>query len=119
MAAPVAGTRVDDASKQGWSESWDEYANERTWNVLDELFAVTAEVDKTPAQVALNWLLQRPGVTAPIIGVRTLEHLENNLGATGWVLSAAQMARLDAVSAIKAPYPYDFVERAATGRSRA
>ena len=119
MDAPVAGTRIDDATQHGWGESWDEYANERTWNVLDELFAVADEVGKAPAQVALNWLLQRPGVTAPIIGVRTMTHLESNLGATGWALTSEQMARLDAVSATKPAYPYDFIGNAATSRLRA
>jgi aryl-alcohol dehydrogenase-like predicted oxidoreductase len=116
MAAPVEGTRIDQAEKEGWSESWSAYANERTWRVLDELFAVAEETGKQPAQVALRWLLQRPGVTAPIIGVRTLEHLENNLGAAGWTLSDEQMARLTLVSKPALPYPYDFITGAAGGR---
>lgn len=118
MAAPISGTRVDEAAQKGWSESWDAYANERTWAVLDELFAVAAEVGKTPAQVALNWLLQRPGVTAPIIGVRTMAHLENNLGAADWALGDEHMARLTAVSEVKPAYPYDFINGAAPARRR-
>jgi len=55
------------------------YNTERTWSILDELFAIAEETSKSPAQVALNWLLQRPGVTAPIIGARNMEQLENNL----------------------------------------
>jgi len=116
MAAPVQGTRIELAEKEGWSESWSAYANERTWRVLDELFAVAAETGKQPAQVALRWLLQRPGVTAPIIGVRTLEHLDDNLGATGWTLSAEQMARLTQVSEPALPYPYDVITSAAQRR---
>ncbi|MFO7631716.1 MAG: aldo/keto reductase [Caldilinea sp.] len=112
VAAPVEGTRIEQAEKEGWSESWSAYANERTWRVLDELFAVTEESGKQPAQVALRWLLQRPGVTAPIIGVRTLAHLENNLGAAGWTLSDEQMARLTQVSEPTLPYPYDFITNA-------
>lgn len=116
MAAPVEGTRIEQAEKEGWSESWSAYANEHTWRVLDELFAVAAETGKQPAQVALRWLLQRPGVTAPIVGVRTLAHLENNLGATGWALSEAQMARLTQVSEPALPYPYNFISNAARRR---
>ena len=116
MAAPVEGTRIEQAEKEGWSESWSAYANERTWRVLDELFTVAEESGKQPAQVALRWLLQRPGVTAPIIGVRTLAHLENNLGAAGWTLSTEQMARLTQVSAPALPYPYDFITNAARRR---
>ncbi len=64
---------------------------------------------QTPAQVSLSWLLQRPGVTAPIMGVRTLRHLEDNLGATGWTLDAGQMQRLEEVSQVKPGYPESFI----------
>lgn len=112
MEAPVEGTRIEQAEREGWSESWSAYANERTWRILDELFAVAAETGKQPAQVALRWLLQRPVVTAPIIGVRTMNHLENNLGAAGWMLSVDQMERLTLVSKPALPYPYDFITNA-------
>jgi aryl-alcohol dehydrogenase-like predicted oxidoreductase len=109
MEAPPSGTRVEEASEKGWSESWDVYANERTWSVLDALFAAAEEGGKKPAQVALRWLLQKPGVTAPIIGARTMEQLEANLGAAGWQLTTEQMQRLDEVSAMKPGYPADFI----------
>jgi len=111
MTAPPEDTRIKTAEEQGWSESWSAYNTEHTWQVLDELFAVAEAVDKHPAQVALNWLLQRPGVTAPIIGARTLEQLEVNLGASGWALDAEQIVRLNRVSQTKLPYPYDFIAR--------
>ncbi len=116
MDAPVAGTRIEQAEQEGWSESWSAYNNERTWSVLDALFAVAEEAGKEPVQVALRWLLQRPGVTAPIIGARTIAHLESNLGAAGWELTPAQMARLTEVSEPALPYPYDFITRAAGAR---
>jgi aryl-alcohol dehydrogenase-like predicted oxidoreductase len=105
MQAPPGGTRIEEAARQGWSESWDVYANERTWSILDALFAVAEEAGKSPAQVALRWLLQKPGVTAPIVGARTLQQLETNLGAAGWELAPEQMKRLDDASEMKAPYP--------------
>jgi aryl-alcohol dehydrogenase-like predicted oxidoreductase len=116
MTAPVEGTRIEQAEQEGWSESWSRYATERTWNVLDTLFAIAKEVGKTPAQTALRWLLQSPGVTAPIIGARTMKHFEDNLGATGWTLSPEQMERLNAISAPDLPYPYDFITNAAKSR---
>ncbi len=113
MAAPPEGTRVEAAEKGGWSESWSAYNNERTWSVLDALFAVAAEAGKTPAQTALNWLLGRPGVTAPIIGARTVEQLEQNLGASGWSLTGDQQARLNQASELPLPhYPHGFIARA-------
>jgi aryl-alcohol dehydrogenase-like predicted oxidoreductase len=111
MTEPPKDTRVETAGKFGWSESWIAYDNEHTWSVLDGLFAMAEETGKTPAQVALNWALNRPGVTAPIIGVRNLKHLEDNLGATGWALSEDQMDRLNQVSEKLRPYPYDMAGR--------
>ena len=116
MAAPPAGTRIDDASKYGWSERWEQYDNEHTWGVIDCLLATATETGKTPAQVALRWLLQRPGVTAPILGVRNMAHLEDNLGAAGWALSEAQMDRLNQASEVRLPYPYGFINRGPDGR---
>jgi aryl-alcohol dehydrogenase-like predicted oxidoreductase len=52
-------------------------------------------------------LLQRPAVTSPIIGARTLEQLEDNLGAAGWSLEPEYMQRLDAASELPLPYPYN------------
>lgn len=116
MAAPPAGSRVEMAEKEGWSEAWNAYDNEHTWRVIDTLFEIAAETGKSVAQVSLNWLLQRPGVTAPIVGVRTMEHLESNLGATGWALSPEQMQRLNEVSEQLAPYPYDLIGNLQRGR---
>jgi aryl-alcohol dehydrogenase-like predicted oxidoreductase len=110
MTAPPPDTRVKAAEEMGWSESWSAYNNERTWSILDELFAIAEEAGKAPAQVALNWLLQRPGVTAPIIGARNMEQLEHNLGASGWALSDKQMARLNKASEMKLSYPYAFIQ---------
>ncbi len=106
---PPAGTRVASAETRGLNETWSAYGNEHTWTVLDALFAVAEEAEKAPAQVALRWLLQRPGVTAPIIGARNLEQLAVNLGATGWALAVEHMARLDEASAKRLPYPYRFI----------
>ncbi|MEO1444550.1 MAG: aldo/keto reductase, partial [Chloroflexota bacterium] len=90
MEAPPEGTRITIADEEGWSEGWSNYANERTWTVVEALVAVAEEVGKTPAQVALNWVKDQPGVTAPIIGARRLAHIEDNLGAVGWSLSDEQ-----------------------------
>ena len=57
-------------------------------------------------QIAINWLLQRPTVADVIIGARTEAQLRDNLGAVGWSLSAAQVAALDAASAVTLAYPY-------------
>jgi aryl-alcohol dehydrogenase-like predicted oxidoreductase len=73
---------------------------------VDALDAVAAETGKTLPQIALNWLLQRPTVSTVVIGARNEEQLRQNLGAVGWNLTAEQVARLDAASAVTRAYPY-------------
>lgn len=109
MEAPLEGSRIKRAEEQGWSESWSAYNNEYTWRVIDALLEVAEEAEKSPAQVAINWLLQRPGVTSPIIGARTFQQLDDNLGAIGWDLTSEQVHKLNQASDLQAPYPYDSV----------
>lgn len=111
MAAPPAGTRVRTAEDEGGGESWSNVPNEATWRTINALLEVAEEICKTPAQVAINWLLCQPGVTSPIIGARTLEQLGDNLGAAGWALTDEQVAKLDEASATPLPYPYDVLRQ--------
>jgi aryl-alcohol dehydrogenase-like predicted oxidoreductase len=76
------------------------------YNVVDALDAVAKETGRTVPQIALNWLLQRPSVANVIVGARNEEQLRQNLGAVGWSLTPAQVAKLDAASARPAAYPY-------------
>ncbi|MDB5305937.1 MAG: yhdN 4 [Gemmataceae bacterium] len=80
--------------------------DEYLYRVVDALDAVAAETGKTVPQVALNWLLRRPTVASVIIGARNEDQLRQNLGAVGWELTPAQVAKLDAASAVTPPYPY-------------
>ena len=111
MQGPPTNTRVEQAEKEGWFESWQNYNKESTWRIIDTLLEISKETGKSPAQVSLNWLLRKCEVTSPIIGARTLEHLRDNLGAAEWSLTQEQMQRLNEASAIPAPYPYDFVQQ--------
>ena len=79
---------------------------EYLYRVVDALDAVAQETGKTIAQVALNWLLQRPSVATLIIGARNEEQLKQNLGAAGWKLSTEQIVKLDAASSVPLAYPY-------------
>jgi aryl-alcohol dehydrogenase-like predicted oxidoreductase len=80
---------------------------EHNLQVAQAVAKVAADVGKTSAQVALNWVLGQPGITAPIVGARNLEQLEDNLGAEGWRLEAGQLEALDAASRLPLPYPHD------------
>ncbi len=79
---------------------------EQLFKVVDALEAIAQETGKSIPQVALNWVLQRPTVSSVIIGARNEQQLRDNLGAVGWNLSPAQVARLDAASETPRTYPY-------------
>ncbi|EWC61831.1 putative oxidoreductase [Actinokineospora spheciospongiae] len=83
--------------------------NERNLAIADVVREVAAELGHTPAQVALAWTLGNPDVVAPIIGARTPEQLEGNLGALEVDLTAAHLARLDEASAIDLGFPHDLL----------
>ena len=76
------------------------------FKVLDAIDEIAKETGKTVAQIALNWLLQRPTVATLVIGARNEEQLKQNLGAVGWNLTKEQVAKLDAASAVQKIYPY-------------
>ncbi len=81
-------------SKASESQFFDRYLTEENFDVVDEVEAVANEVDATPAQVSLAWLSRHPSVTAPIVGARTVDQLEENLGAADVELSDEQFERL-------------------------
>jgi aryl-alcohol dehydrogenase-like predicted oxidoreductase len=79
---------------------------EHLYKVVDAIDEVAAETGKTVPQIALNWVLHRPTVATVIIGARNEEQLRQNLGAIGWNLTAEQVRKLDAASALPMAYPY-------------
>ncbi|CAH1195035.1 1-deoxyxylulose-5-phosphate synthase YajO [Paenibacillus plantiphilus] len=91
--------------------SWQVRSTEKNFAILDIVERAAAELDKTPAQVALRWLLQQRGITSPIFGARTLEQFQDNMGAVGWELPQEIWDRLDAVSALPSEYPNRFIAK--------
>ncbi|MGA2041839.1 MAG: aldo/keto reductase [Roseiarcus sp.] len=81
-------------------------ADEDLYRIVDALDAVAAATGKTAAQIALAWLLGRPTVASVIVGARDEAQLRENLGATGWRLTEAQIALLDQASERPLAYPY-------------
>jgi aryl-alcohol dehydrogenase-like predicted oxidoreductase len=102
-------------SRVGRQDRWDDQPEQRdgelTWRVVDALLEVSKEIGKSPAQIALNWILGQSRSIMPILGARTLEQLEENIGCTGWSLNADALERLDEASRIPLPYPYRFLSR--------
>lgn len=83
--------------------------NDRNFAIADVVTTIAGELGRTPAQTALAWTLLEPGVTSPILGVRTVSQLEDNLAALDVVFSDDQRRRLDEVSAIVLGFPHDFL----------
>jgi len=79
---------------------------EKGYDILDVLDEIAQAHDASIAQVALNWLLAKPGVTSVLIGARRDEQLIENLKAATWRLTTEEVRRLDEVSAVPPIYPY-------------
>src|SRR5215813_5012362 len=105
-AAAPAGSRaaVDPANRE-------RFGAERNLEIAETVVGVAERIGKSASQVALAWVIQQPGVAAPIFGARTLEQLEDNLAAADLVLDAEALRALDAASALELVYPYDFHAR--------
>ena len=95
-----------------WKDRYDGFdKREQNWAIVDALVAIAAELGRPASQVALAWLLAKPAVTSVIFGARSVEQLDENLGAADLELTAEQMKRLDGASAFELGYPYEFMRR--------
>jgi aryl-alcohol dehydrogenase-like predicted oxidoreductase len=83
--------------------------NERGTAITAALLNVAKELGRDPAQVALNWLRQKPGVIIPVIGARRVEQLQQNLGCLDFTLPEEAVQRLDRESAIELGFPHEFL----------
>jgi aryl-alcohol dehydrogenase-like predicted oxidoreductase len=82
---------------------------ERNWNIVDVLLEVAKTIGKSPAQVALNWVVNRPGVTSTIIGATKLAQLRDNFAAIEFQIPDEALAKLDECSALDiTAHPYLF-----------
>jgi aryl-alcohol dehydrogenase-like predicted oxidoreductase len=94
-----------------WNQWWSKYDTDRGWNTLAAVRAIATELSATPGQVALAWCAQQACVSSVIFGARSVEQLDDNLGAAALTLTADQLARLDTASAWELDYPYDFLKQ--------
>jgi aryl-alcohol dehydrogenase-like predicted oxidoreductase len=87
------------------------FVNERNISIAKEVQAIANEIEKTPSQVALNWIinLKKKGIIIPILGVRTQAQMIDNLGCLEFELDSEHMKRLNEKSKIELGFPYDFI----------
>jgi aryl-alcohol dehydrogenase (NADP+) len=86
---PTMRAKSDQFAQQMYFESHD-------FDVVDRVAELASQHGATPAQIALAWLLHKPGVTAPIVGASKMHHLEQAVGAVEIVLSAEEIAFIEA-----------------------
>lgn len=103
---PPEGTRL-----ATWKERLARMDDPRNWRILAAVDAVAERRGATASQVALAWLLHKPGVSSVIFGARSVAQLEDNLPAASLVLDSADLQELDQASAWPMHYPYDFLHR--------
>ncbi len=80
-------------------EEYDGAVQGASGDIMSTLHELAAERGKTPAQLALAWVLSHPEITVAISGADTIDHLEDNLGALGWTLDGEARKKLDTLSA--------------------
>lgn len=112
--SPLAGGLLsgkfsrDDQSPEGSRRTSFDFPivdKERAWDVIDVLKPIAQAHGSSPARIALAWLLSKPVVTSVIVGAKRLSQLEDNIAAVDVVLSADEIAQLDAVSELPPEYP--------------
>jgi aryl-alcohol dehydrogenase-like predicted oxidoreductase len=114
--SPIAGGLLSGKYRRGVAgppggrhlTEWNEppvYDEDKLYDTIEELVAIGEELGVSAAQLALAYTMAKPAVTSVIVGARTEEQLADNLAAADLKLSAADVERLDKVSAQPLPYP--------------
>ncbi|MDQ5827234.1 MAG: aldo/keto reductase [Chloroflexota bacterium] len=104
--APPENTRM-----ASWVDTWKRHATPEKFDIVDRVCEIANSRGKEPAQIALSWVKDRPGVTSPIFGARNVEQLDKNLGVIGWSLEEQDLNLLEEVSALPYAYPYNMIAR--------
>ncbi len=113
MYSPLAGGlltgkyRKGEAGRLSRNSNSDYRESETTRAIIDQLFMIAAELDATPGQVALAWVLSKGAF--PIVGARTIHHINDGLRAASIQLSPGHILQLDQLSAISLGYPHDLL----------
>jgi aryl-alcohol dehydrogenase-like predicted oxidoreductase len=108
----LTGKYLDGADANGrLSSRARDDSDRRTERVVCTVVAVAEELDATPSQVALAWLLARPSAVIPILGASKEAQLVENLGCLDVALEHEHVRRLDQASAIELGFPHDFLRQ--------
>jgi aryl-alcohol dehydrogenase-like predicted oxidoreductase len=89
--------------------------NTRNWAIVGEFEAIAKAMNRSMAEVAINWVANRPGVASVIVGATKLKQLEENIGSLSFEMPAPLRVRLDTVSAPERSFPYVFFDEELQG----
>lgn len=101
---PRDGTLLP-GTRQSQLQGYPPVNRERAWDCVDVMREIAVEINATIPQIAIAWVLVRPGVSSVILGARRLEQLADTLKSCQIELSAEHMGRLDEVSRLPSEYP--------------
>ena len=114
----LAGHEKDDAPAIARAQAvphFTKYDDARTAAIVTEVVRLARELGCTPAQLALAWLRAQSPLHVPIVGARSMRHLQDNLGALNVDLPDDVHQRLDAVSGVELGFPHDFLKNGRRG----
>jgi len=100
-AGKYAGRIPRDGTHKGMSE--------QDYQINDAVNSIAEEIGRTPTQVVLNWELQQPGIVSPVLGVRSMAHLDEQLHALDFCLTEDQLETLNAAAHCDLGFPLDFI----------
>lgn len=101
-----SGHTQGETKRRWWSQ-----VPEREQAIIGEVVKIAGEIGRTPSQVAITWVRQQQGRASiiPVLGARTAEQMQDNLGCLDFALADDQLARLEALSAPELGFPHDFL----------
>lgn len=83
--------------------------SEHDYEISEMVGTIAKEIGRTPSQVCINWVLQQNGVTSALMGVRTVEQLDDSIKALEFTLTPEQVSRLNSVAHYEPGFPHNFI----------
>lgn len=107
-SGPTSGRIATTAAET--EESWERRNTEKNWQIIEKVQELAQKYEASVAQISLAWILSKNVVSSVILGVRTMEQLNDNLQANKLTLSVEDLTALDKASALPELYPYRMIE---------
>jgi aryl-alcohol dehydrogenase-like predicted oxidoreductase len=112
LTGKYLGKQAQDARLSLVDDLWKtKYLNDKNQKIAQAVVNIAQETGKSPAQVALSWTRQKSPRVIPIIGAKSTQQLNDNLGCLNFELTYEQMRKLDEASAFSSPFPHNFLSR--------